>query len=245
MTSIVHNDTYLEIDPTKADFSGKAVFVTGGSRGLGRAIVLSFAKAGASFIAAAARSDMSQLARDVQDAAASANRSPPKFLPVQLDISNPKSAEDAAAAVEKEFGRCDVVVNNAGIIGRLELIGGSDPSIWGEVLDVNIRGTYLVSRAFLPLLQKTDNAYLVNIASVGGHLVTPTASAYQISKLAVIRLSQFLNTEYAAKGVTAFSIHPGNCATDMVGGSEGINPDLKHSTYPIKLPMHSVLTLSF
>jgi NAD(P)-dependent dehydrogenase (short-subunit alcohol dehydrogenase family) len=228
VTPTVHTNTYPEIDPAKVDFSGKAVFVTGGSRGIGRAIVLRFAMAGASYIAAGARSDMSQLARDVEAAAVSANRSPPKFLPVHLEATDPKSVADAAAAIEKEFGRCDVFVNNAGIFGGFSLIGDSDPTAWWNVLDVNVRGTYLVSRALLPLLQKTGDAYIVTVASVGGHLTLPAVSSYFVSKLALIRLSELLNVEYAEKGVLAFSIHPGNCLTDMVGGSEGVNPDLKH-----------------
>jgi NAD(P)-dependent dehydrogenase (short-subunit alcohol dehydrogenase family) len=173
---------------------------------------------------------MTQLAKDGEAAAVSANRSPPKFLPVHLEATDPKSVADAVAAIEKEFGRCDVLVNNAGIFGGLSLIGDSDPTAWWDVLDVNIRGTYLVSRALLPLLQKTGDAYIVTVSSVAGHLALPTVSSYLLSKLALIRISELLNAEYADKGVLAFSIHPGNCLTDMVGGPENVNPNLKHST---------------
>lgn len=235
MTSIVHTDTYPDIDPAKANFSGKAVFVTGGSRGIGKAIILRFAMAGASYIAAGARSDMSHLAKDVEAAAVSTNRKPPKFLPVHLETTDPKSIADAAAQIEKEFGRLDVLVNNAGVFGDLKTIGDSDPTTWWNTMDVNVRGTYLVCREFLPLLQKTGDAYIVIGASAGGHLSIPSASSYMISKLALIRLSEFLNNEYADKGVTTFSIHPGNCLTDMVGGPDNVNPMLKHgmSSYQI------------
>jgi NAD(P)-dependent dehydrogenase (short-subunit alcohol dehydrogenase family) len=230
VTHTVHSDTYPEIDPANADFSGRAVFVTGASRGLGRAAVLSFTKAGASYIAAGARSDLSHLAKDIAAAAASANRDPPKFLPLQLDVSDSTSVDNAAAAIEREFGRCDVVVNNAGIVSPFTLIGDSDPKLWWGVLDVNLRGPYLVSRALLPLLQKSSKSYIINVSSVGGVLVMPAGSPYQISKMAVIRLTEFLNTEYSEKGVVSFSVHPGNCVTDIIGGADGINPDLKHST---------------
>lgn len=228
VTSIVHSDTYPEIDPRKADLSGKAVFVTGGSRGIGKAIILRFAMAGASYIAAGARSEMSQLAKDVEAAAVSANRSPPKFLPVYLEATSPESIADAAALIEKKFGRLDILVNNAGIFGSLNTIGDSDPMTWWNTMEVNIRGTYLVCREFLPLLQKTGDAYIVIVASVGGHLTRPGVSSYMMSKLALIRLAEFLNNEYADKGVLSFSVHPGNCLTDMVGGPENVNPDLKH-----------------
>jgi NAD(P)-dependent dehydrogenase (short-subunit alcohol dehydrogenase family) len=245
MTATIHSDTYPAIDPTKADLTGKAVFVTGGSRGLGRAMVLSFAQAGASYIAVGARSDLSQVAKDAEAAALSANRAAPKFLPINLDIADPKSVEDAAAAVEKAFGRCDIVVNNAGVIGDMVLIGDSNPDAWWRVLEVNLRGPYLISRAFLPLLLKTGDAYVVNISSVGAHLVGPTLSAYQISKLSVLRFSQFLNAEYAGKGVVSFAIHPGNIPTDMVGGHEGVPDHLKQGPYhPRRVPHLVMLILS-
>ena len=231
MTPTVHNDTYPAIDPTKANLSGKAVFITGGSKGLGRAMVLSFAKAGASYIAVGARSDMLQLARDVEAAAASANRSPPRFLPLKVDVTNQKSVDDAAAVVDKEFGRCDVVVNNAGILGGFGAIADSNPEEWWQVLDVNIRGPYLISRAFLPLLLKGGDKFLVHIASVGAHLINPTFSAYQTSKLALLRLSEFISAEYAEQGVVSFCIHPGNIATDIVGGPEGLPDHLKPGMY--------------
>lgn len=231
MTPTVHNDTYPAIDPTKANFSGKAVFISGGSKGLGRVMVLSFAKAGASYIAAGARSDMSQLAQEIESAAASANRSPPKFLPLKVDVTNQKSVDDAAAAVEREFGRCDVVVNNAGILGHLGAIADSKPEEWWQVFDVNVRGPYLISRAFLPLLLKGGDKFLVHVTSVGAHLITPTASAYQTSKLALLRLSQFISAEYAEQGVVSFAIHPGNSPTDILGNLEDLDDHLKHGMY--------------
>lgn len=231
MTPDVHSDTYPAIDPSQADLTGKAVFVTGGSRGLGRVMVLSFARAGASFIAVGARSDLSHVAKDTAAAALSANRPAPKFLAIKLDIADPQSVTDAAAAVEKEFGRCDIVVNNAGVIGNFALIGDSNPDVWWSVLEVNLRGPYLISHAFLPLLLKTGDAYVVNVSSVGAHLVGPTLSAYQTSKLAVLRFTQFLDAEYAGRGIISFAIHPGNIPTDIIGGPEGVPENLKQGLH--------------
>jgi NAD(P)-dependent dehydrogenase (short-subunit alcohol dehydrogenase family) len=195
------------------------------------------ARAGASYLAVGARSDLSRVAKDAEVAALSANRAAPKFLPINLDIADPKSVEDAAAAVEKAFGRCDIVVNNAGIIGDFALIGDSNPDAWWRVLEVNLRGPYLVSRAFLPLLLKTGDAYVVNISSVGAHLVGPRLSAYQTSKLSLLRFSEFLNAEYAGKGVISFAIHPGNIPTDIMGGPEGVPDNLKQGPYyPSRVP---------
>ncbi|KAK2749373.1 Potassium channel [Myotisia sp. PD_48] len=229
VTSIVHNDTYPTINPAKLDLAGKAVFISGGSKGLGRAIVLSFATAGASYIAVGARSDVSSLEVEIHSAAKSAHRAAPKFLPLKLDITDQKSVDEAAVAVEKEFGKCDIVVSNAGILAAMGKIADSDPQEWWNVFEVNVRGSYLISRAFLPLLTKSDGPkYFVQISSVGAHLIGPRLSAYQTSKLAVLRLSQFIDAEYSDQGVISFAVHPGNMPTDMVGGSNGVPDHLKH-----------------
>ncbi|KAH8797921.1 putative 2-(R)-hydroxypropyl-CoM dehydrogenase [Xylogone sp. PMI_703] len=232
VTEVIHNDTYPAIDPTKADYTGKAVLITGASKGLGRAMVLAFAKAGASYIAAGARSDMTQLVQDVEAAAEGANRKSPKFLPVKLDITSQKSVEDAAAIVEKEFGRLDILINNAGIFGEMIEIGRSDPQAWWESMDVNVRGSYLVFRIFYDLLLKTKRSYVVNVCSVAALVVglvggVSAVSAYQTSKLALLRVSEFINKEHSKDGIICFAIHPGNVPTDIVGGYDGLSDVLK------------------
>ncbi|MCJ1388448.1 hypothetical protein MMC18_001295 [Xylographa bjoerkii] len=134
---------------------------------------LSFAKASASHIAAGARSDMSQLANDVEATAASANREPPRFLPLKLDVRDRGSVEEAVATVEKEFGHCDMLVNNAGTFGDLCPNCEVRSRRWWQVLDVNVRGPYLVSRAFLPVLLKSPTAYIIHVTSVASHLLNP------------------------------------------------------------------------
>ena len=194
-------------------------------------MILSYARAGASFIAAGARSDMSQLKKDVDVAAASNKRSAPKFLPVSLDVADPSSVEQAAATVEREFGRCDVVINNAGLLGTHGGIAATDPEEWWNIMAVNLRGPYLVARSFLPLLVKSPNPYIIQVTSVAAHLLNPTLTAYQTSKASLLRFTQLIHAEYGKQGVTAFAIHPGNCPTDMMGGPEGLHDFEKHSEY--------------
>lgn len=231
VTATVHSDTYPEIDPTKLDLSGKAVLITGGSRGIGRAIVLAYAKAGASFIAAGARSGTAELASAVEEAAKSANRPPPKYLPLTVDMSSRESVEKAAADFEKEFGRCDIIVNNAGIFGGFQLLQDYDPDMWTDIFEVNVRGPYLITRALIPLMLKTGDAYVVNVSSAGALLTHKTLSAYQISKTAATRLAEFINEEYSEKGILSFSVHPGNVITDMAT-TFGIDkaPEFAHSS---------------
>lgn len=92
----------------------------------------------------------------------------------------------------------------------------SDPEDWWRAWNINIRGTYLVTRAFLPLLLKGGpNKQIVNLTSIGGHVTTPGASAYQISKLALMRFTEAISAEYGDEGILAYTVHPGGVATEM------------------------------
>lgn len=84
-------------------------------------------------------------------------------------------------------------------------------------MTINLRGPYLLSRTFVPLLLKSHLKTLINVCSVGAHLTTPGLSAYQTSKLAQLRLTEFLSAEYKDGGLIAYAIHPGNVVTDIMG----------------------------
>ncbi|KAI1346832.1 putative short-chain type dehydrogenase [Xylaria sp. FL0043] len=225
-TSIVHNDTYPAIDSAKADLSGKAVFISGATRGIGRSISVSFAKAGASMIAISGRSDLSGTAQAIKKAAASVGKPEPKVLDLKLNVVDKDSVDAAAAEIKKTFGRIDVVVNNAAAGPVSVPIAETDPEEWWNTMAVNLKGPYLVMRALIPLMLETGGlSTFVTVSSVGALLRSPGLSAYQTSKLAVLRLTEFLHAEYSAKGILAFSIHPGNVPTDMTSGPDGKVPE--------------------
>ncbi|KAK6391433.1 hypothetical protein LTR65_004597 [Meristemomyces frigidus] len=226
-TKDVHNDTYPAIDPAKANHSGHAVFISGASKGVGRAIAISFAKAGASYIAVGARSGLSEVSEAIKKAAKDSGRSEPSVLALKLDVTDRKSVEDAAARIEKEFGKLDVAINNAGVLGGTTLIADSDPDVWWNTFTVNLRGPYLVSRSCIPLLLKGDLKTLITVTSVGAHSILPTFSDYMPSKLAVTRLMEFATAEYRDQGLVAYSVHPGNILTDIVGMGEGMDEKFK------------------
>jgi NAD(P)-dependent dehydrogenase (short-subunit alcohol dehydrogenase family) len=203
----------------------------GASKGIGLAIAKSFAQAGASHIAIGARSSLSSVKEAVQQAAADAKRDVPQVLEVKIDITSQKSTEDAAAYVEKEFSKLDILLINAGILGTPKMIVDSDPDVWWETWNVNLKGPYLVTRAFLPLMLKGGDKTIVTTASVGAHVMSPAFSAYQPSKLAVLRFMEFVDKEYGPQGVIAFAIHPGNVPTDIMGGPDAISDVLKPGEY--------------
>ncbi|KAF2234821.1 NAD(P)-binding protein [Viridothelium virens] len=226
MVPTIHNDTYPAIDPSKADLSGKAVFVSGASKSLGKAMAIAFAKGGASYIALGARSDVSNTERDCLSAAAASGRPAPQILPLKFDVTSVESVDNAATEVRKAFGRIDIIINNAGILSR-DMIKDSDPEVWWNTWNVNLRGPYLVTRAFLPLMLEGGEKTFITVSSVGAHCIGAGLNAYQPSKLAVLRFTEFICAEYAEQGVLAFSIHPGNIPTDIVGGPENLPDFLK------------------
>ena len=160
-------------------------------------MALFFTKAGASYVAVGARSDMSQLAKDVEAAALSASQ---RFLPIKLDVTNGQSVKIAAAEVEKEFGKLPILGNHAGVLGKFGIIAESNPEERWLVLDVNVRGPYLVSRTFLPVPLKGEGKCIINVTIIGAHLVNLAMSAYQVSKLGMLRLSQLINAENVSQG---------------------------------------------
>ncbi|KAI1441776.1 NAD(P)-binding protein [Annulohypoxylon stygium] len=210
-------DTYPAIDSANADFNGKAVFISGASRGLGRAMAISFAKAGASMIAIGARSDLSTTVKEMKTAVENLGKPIPTILPVKIDVSDRESSN---------FGHVDIVINNAGILYASPIVD-SDPDEWWKVFQVNLVGPYLITRAFMPLLQEGSGKTIINVASVGAHLKSPAFSAYQISKLAVVRFTEMIVTEYGNKGILTYTVHPGNILTDTMGDIEAVAPELE------------------
>ncbi|KAF6221774.1 hypothetical protein HO133_001742 [Letharia lupina] len=244
-TKTLHSDTYEAIDSSKANLHGKNVFICGASKGIGRSITLSFAKAGASCIAIGARSEQALLEKEIKDAAAGAKKSPPKLLQIKLDVTDQKSIERAAANIENQFGRLDVLVHNAGIVGTPSPIVDSDPEDWWKTWDVNVRGPYLVTRAFLPLMLKGGDKQIVNVSSVGAFLTGQGLSSYQASKLALIRFTEFIVSEYGENGVLAFCIHPGNIPGTDILGPGGVPDSLKHIfTETTELPADTIVYLT-
>lgn len=216
-TPTFHRDTYPFISPTKFDLTGLSVLITGASRGIGTAIAQSFAAAGASHIAIAARAPPNAVAESLIVTAKSASRKPPQVLPLAIDVTSKSSVNAAVKAVTTYFGRLDVLVNNAGYLEERGRIGEIDPDEWWKTLTVNLNGPFLLSRAFLPLLLSTENGLktILNTTSFAALLTKPGASAYHTSKFALLRLTEFMETDYGEQGLLCITFHPGGVMTEM------------------------------
>ena len=227
MTQLVHSDTYPAIQSSVNTHDGKAVFITGASKGLGQAMAISFAEAGASKIAIGARSSLDVTANKIRDAAVSLYGRSPDILALHLNVADVRSVSSAESRIREEFGHLDLLINNAGIVTR-GLIAEGDPHEWQQAWQVNLIGTYHMLRSFIPLLLDGGDKTIINVSSVGAHCTTKTYSAYETSKLAILRLTEFACVEYGDSGLLAYSIHPGNVPTNINGGIEGIAPEMRH-----------------
>ncbi|KAI1380462.1 NAD(P)-binding protein [Hypoxylon crocopeplum] len=216
-TKTLHHDTYEFISPKRVDVYGKSVFITGASKGIGRETALSFAKAGCDKIAIGARSDLSSVVGDIKEAARKAGHTrEPKVLSFKLDVTDENSIKAAAETISKEFGgKLDVMVNNAGYLHDWRPLCDALTSTWWAHYEVNVKGVFLCSKYFVPLLLESEFKTLVITSSMGAAVVIPGASSYQSSKLAAVRIAEFIATEYEDKGIICFAIHPGAVKTEL------------------------------
>lgn len=153
-------------------------------------------------------------------AANEAGKPTPQVLAVPLDVTDETSVASAATLVAKTFPRVDILVNNAGYLEKRAKVGDSDPAEWWSTFTVNVRGPYLVTRAFLPLMtpKKDGGGIIVNLSSIAVHLITQGGSAYQTSKMAVQRFTEFIDVDHGLEtpeGILTFGLHPGGVLTDM------------------------------
>jgi NAD(P)-dependent dehydrogenase (short-subunit alcohol dehydrogenase family) len=188
---------------------GQAAVVTGGSRGISRAIASALAAAGAS-VAIVARSGP-----QLDEAVALIRASGGRAVAVTADVSEPRAVERMMEEVERALGRVDLLVNNAGEAGPIGPIAEIDPDHWWRCQEVNLRGPFLCSRSVLPGMIARRGGRIVNVASGAGTQSIPYLSGYVVAKTALIRLTEILAAEAAEHGITAFAIEPGTVRTAM------------------------------
>ena len=134
-----------------------SVLITGASNGIGRSTALSFARAGASNIAIAARSSLSTVAEEARKAAKAVKRLPLNVLEIKLDVTDKESVDDAKRLISEKFGvKLGILISNAGYLEPFTSPVDSDPDTWWSSYSVNVKGQYLVTRAFLPLFLKGE-----------------------------------------------------------------------------------------
>lgn len=188
---------------------GKVAFVTGASRGIGRAIALTLAEAGADVAVNYAGN-----AAAAEEVAAEIRKMGRRALILQGDVSQTEAAASMLDAVVAEFGRCDILVNNAGIT-RDGLLMRMKEEDWDAVLNTNLKGVFNCTKAALKYMMKQRAGKIVNIASVVGIMGNAGQANYAAAKAGCIGFTKSVAKEVASRGITVNAVAPGLIATDM------------------------------
>ena len=192
---------------------GLKVVVTGASRGIGRAIAIAYAEHGAHLalcgIDVLALEETSRMCKQKGAASTLAHR---------CDVSRHDDVRAFAEHLHAELGGVDVVVHNAGVVERAR-IDETTEAAWDHVVDVNLKGPYLLTHALLPKMRERRCGRLVFIASISATLGTPRLSAYCASKHGVIGFMRAAAEELREEGIYSFAVNPGSVDTDMLKGS--------------------------
>ncbi len=191
------------------ELSGKIALVTGGAQGLGEAICRSLAAVGVVTLVADLHEDRAeQVAAEIQAEGGKAQA-------LRLDVADEHQVEAVIDQVQQQFGRLDVLVNNAGIdvTVAIEELAIAD---WDRILAVNLRGPFVLSKAVLPLMKQQGGGHIVNIASTAAKRAWPNATAYHASKWGLLGFSHALHTEARSQKVKVTAVVAGGMQTPFI-----------------------------
>jgi NAD(P)-dependent dehydrogenase (short-subunit alcohol dehydrogenase family) len=187
------------------DFSlqGKVALITGASRGIGRAIGLRLAKAGAAVVVS------SRKIENVQSVASEIKAAGGKGLAVQAHVGRPDDVTTLVAQAMDTFGRIDVVVNNAATNPHFGPVLTADEGQWDKIIDTNVKGVFRVCKAVVPHMEGQGGGKIINMTSVAGLRPSPGMGVYSVSKAAIIALTQVLAVELGHANIQVNAIAPG------------------------------------
>jgi len=204
---------------------GRTAMVTGGASGMGRAMALAFAEAGADVAIGSLLSNRSDTKKDgelvnmpgmdeLEKTRKEIEDKGVRAIAVELDVTSSESVEAFYKAVMDEFGKVDILANAAGITAEQTVVGHTE-ELWQKVMDVNASGVFRTTRLVLPGMIERKWGRIINIASTAASVGAPTSGAYCASKAAVVGLTRCVALEGAEYGVSANTISPGWVETDF------------------------------
>jgi 3-oxoacyl-[acyl-carrier protein] reductase len=190
------------------DFTEQVAIITGGTRGIGKAIALGLANRGVSVVVAGRNVDAAL------EVAASLSALGVKARGIKLDVSHSVEVEQAFEEIRKDFGRIDILINNAGIT-RDGLLMRMKEEAWDAVIDINLKGVFLCTREAIKDMARQRYGRIVNVTSVAAFMGNPGQANYSASKAGIVGLTKTVAREYAGRGVTVNAVAPGFIETAM------------------------------
>ncbi|MBI2985618.1 MAG: SDR family oxidoreductase [Deltaproteobacteria bacterium] len=196
----------------------KVALITGGGRGIGKAIALAYAREGAKLaICARTASEIEETAKEIKVLGT-------ECLAVVCDVSVEETVTKLAQQVKDKFGRIDVLINNAGVMTRPVPIAETEVKKWDYTINVNLRGPFLVTKAVLPLMMRQKSGAIINVSSSIGRGAYANFGAYAVSKWGIEGFTQTLAAEVRSYNIGVNSVEPGYVATKLTGYS-GSSPE--------------------
>lgn len=226
------NDERTPAQGGDARFRGLAAVVTGGSRGIGRAVAESLLRRGADvLIAGRAAGPLAAAAADLARVAAAAGAG--RIETLAADVRRPADAERLVAAAADRFGGVDVLVNNAGV-GRFEAVAEQSIDDWAQVIETNLSGVFYCCRAAIPVLRRRGGGWIVNVSSLAGSYPFANGAAYCASKAGLDAFTAALMQEVRFDGIRVSAVAPGSVGTAFAGSDD------RHAAAPWKLAADDV-----
>lgn len=202
-----------------SELTGEVCLISGGGTGIGAGIAKRFALAGAKVIVCGRRKDpLDQIVREVVDQGGEAQA-------ITGDVSSEADVMRVVSEAARAYGPITILVNNAGISGGQE-IDQQSPESWDRILNVNLKGPFLLSRAVLPGMRSSGRGHILNISSEAGLRYYSGSGAYGVSKHALNALAEHIQVENQEFGIRVDTICPGMVVTEMTEGRSGLNEDL-------------------
>ncbi len=197
-------------DLSRFSLKGKTAVVTGGSRGIGKAVAQGFAKAGARVAITSRKID------DLRNVAAEVKAFGGEAFPVQAHLAKMEDIKKMVSAVMEKFGRIDVLFNNAGSSPAMGSVLDSDERLWETIINLNLKGLYFTSQAVARIMKEQGGGKIINIASIDGFRPEPGVSVYSISKAGVRMITRAFAAELAPYNIQVNTIAPGPISTKML-----------------------------
>ena len=195
---------------TTKRLAGRVAIVTGAGRGIGRAIALRYSHEGAAVVLAA------RTPAQIDEAAAEIESAGGRALAIQCDVSSESDVDRLVDATVRQFGKIDILVNNAAVNLPPTDLTEVDLSVWRNVIDVNLTGAFICTRAVLPHMKRIGSGVVLILSSVGGRRGAAGRGPYRASKAALINFTETIGAEGAEYGVRAVCLCPGGVDTDMM-----------------------------